>query len=71
MCTKVAIGKPLLNLLERLTEAEQDEVKDFVLHILQDPDFIGVTPEQAIELNQIKTNMDNGEYYTHNEVFGE
>lgn len=64
------IDKELLNMLERLPKENLNEVKDFIQEVLDDPNFTKVTPEQAIELEQIKLDMNNGEYFTHEEVFG-
>ena len=64
------IDKELLSMLERLPKENLNEVKDFIQEVLDDPNFTKVTPEQAIELEQIKLDMNNGEYFTHEEVFG-
>ncbi len=66
----MAIDKAILDMLEKLPKESLDEVKGFIQEVLDDPDFIKVTPEQAAELDQIKIEMDNGEYFTHDEVFG-
>lgn len=68
-----AIEKETINILSLLPECDQLLMNEIAKKLLLawDPDFTKVTPEERKRMETAEKELENGEYYSHDEVWAD
>jgi hypothetical protein len=65
--------REMFQLVDMLPETEQDFINEMIKRVVLawDPDFTKLTPEERKRLEQAEEELQNGETYSHDEVWGD
>lgn len=64
--------KEMFQLVDMLPESEQNFINEMIKRVVLawDPDFTKLTPAERKRMEQAEQELENGEFLTHDEVWG-